>query len=140
MLFGNVVLTWELGVITLLAVLVVWAGVSLYWRKDTEKEKRHKGYSELSNWLKEAKFPRFSDIFLCLSVDDKSGAYDGVKHLVTDVTTNPANRLALLTENFYWQLEQRLSKDDDLPKIAKAVQAKLDVIAAAKAKEAAPTK
>jgi hypothetical protein len=107
-------------VIVVLSALVVVAGVKMLFRVDKAFEAKQRALSALSGQLTKLGFPHLAKLCEDLAIKDFSGAWAQVKSLVhTMLDKNAA--LAMLEENFYNQLTERLGRDGDNPRILKAI-------------------
>lgn len=119
------VIQWEHVALIVLLGAVAVALAKLWYRKDTEQEKRLKAYAEIAGWLDEVKLPNGAEIFRCLGAKDISGCIKAVQHLIM-LLRDRTNRLRLLDENFAYQLTERLKDVAQRAEIVKQVQATVD--------------
>jgi len=113
-------LTMILLAVLVVALVIRWT-VDRWFARDDAKEVRLKGYQKIAQWCAEVKLPHCATLFECLAAYDITGVVKMLLHLV-ELLKDPRQRIDLLTDNFYYQLNQRVAMDADWPKILKAVQ------------------
>lgn len=118
MLLGLLLTTQTLLILGMAALLTVLA-VSIWYRRDTEREERRRKYILVAQFLKD-RMPRLAEVFEDLAVGDYSGVWITSRGLAKDLA-DPETAKALVGQWFYRELQLRLGDDEDVAKIEAAV-------------------
>jgi hypothetical protein len=111
--------TAYLVIVGLSGVLSVFV-VKWLFRVDTKWEAKQRMLIALSAELVKLGFKHLAKLAEALAIKDFSGAWGEFKHLVQTML-DPTAAMAMLEENFYIQLAERLARDADRPRILKAI-------------------
>jgi hypothetical protein len=107
--------------VAMVAALVVGIIVGWAFRKDTELEKRQKALCRLATLLEKYGFEHLSSIVTNLAVKDLSGVITETLVLLRQME-NDEIAMQVLSKNFYHQLNLRVQRPEDWPKIQRVIQ------------------